>query len=96
MRLCKCLNCFLKTYNKQLNQYCLYFILLCYQKKVLKDCSGCGSCLTTKKRGLVTGQPVFVSGQKMDSGRVRNTTKNVSFSCVFLSGVYKNVAIEWL
>ena len=42
------------------------------------------------------GQPVFVSGQKMGSGRVRNTTKNVSFSCVFLSGVYKNVAIEWL
>ena len=49
-----------------------------------------------KKKGRVTGQPVFVSDQKMGSGRVRNTTKNVSFSCVFLSGVYKNVAIEWL
>ena len=27
MHLCKCLNCFLKTHNKKLNQYCLYFIL---------------------------------------------------------------------
>ena len=49
-----------------------------------------------KKKGRVTGQPVFVSDQKMGSGRVRNTTKNVSFSCIFLSGVDKNVAIEWL
>ena len=24
------------------------------------------------------------------------TTKNASFSCIFLSGVYKNATIEWL
>ena len=33
MQLCKCLNCFLKTHNKQLNQYCLNFIFFNPKKK---------------------------------------------------------------
>ena len=37
MQLCKCINCFLKTHNKQLNQYCLNFTIFFYpKKKVLK------------------------------------------------------------
>ena len=54
IQLCKCLNCFLKTHNKQLNQYSLNFIIFFTQKKVLKKCSGSGQ---------VTGQPVFASSQ---------------------------------
>ena len=33
MQLCKCLNCFLKTHNKQLNQYCLNFIIFLPKNK---------------------------------------------------------------
>ena len=33
MQLCKCINCFLKPYNKQLNQYCLNFYYFFYPKK---------------------------------------------------------------
>ena len=40
MQLCKCINCFLKTHNKQLNQYCLnftsFFFLSKKKKRVLK------------------------------------------------------------
>ena len=37
MQLYKCLNCFLKVYNKQLNQYCLNFtFFFYYQKKKFK------------------------------------------------------------
>ena len=60
MQLYKCLNCFLKTHNKQLNQYCLYFILFFYQKKVLKNSLG----WPTKNTSQVTGHLVFASGQK--------------------------------
>ena len=43
MQLCKCLNCFLKVHNKQLNQYCLNFIIfLPKKKKVLKNGSSSG------------------------------------------------------
>ena len=35
MQLCKCLNCFLKTHNKQLNQY--LFIFFTKKKNVLKN-----------------------------------------------------------
>ena len=41
MQLCKCINCFLKTHNKQLNQYCLNFtIFFTKKKKVLKKWFG--------------------------------------------------------
>ena len=41
MQLCRCINCFLKPHNKQLNQYCLNFtIFLPQKKKFLKNGSG--------------------------------------------------------
>ena len=50
MQLCKCLNCFLKTHNKQLNQYCLnssFFFFFTKKKKGFKNGLGhesdCGS-----------------------------------------------------
>ena len=43
MQLCKCINCFLKAHNKQLNQYCLNFIIFFTKKKVLKKWFGFGS-----------------------------------------------------
>ena len=55
MQLCKCLNCFLKTHNKQLNQYYLNFIIFFYQKKVLKNALGLSR---------VTGQTVFILSKK--------------------------------
>ena len=36
MQLCKCINCFLKTHNKQLNQYCLNFTFFFTKKKSFK------------------------------------------------------------
>ena len=37
MQLCKCINCILKPYNKQLNQYCLNFTIFFFtQKKSFK------------------------------------------------------------
>ena len=36
MQLCKCINCFSKAHNKQLNQYCLNFTFFFYQKKSFK------------------------------------------------------------
>ena len=39
MQLCKYIDCFLKVHNKQLNQYCLYFIFFLFflsKKKVKK------------------------------------------------------------
>ena len=77
MQLCKCINCFLKTHNKQLNQYCLNFTIFFTKKKVFKKKvwvrvgSRVGSGWPAKNTGRVTGQPVFVSGQKMGLGRVR-------------------------
>ena len=71
MQLCKCINCFLKAHNKQLNQYCLNFPIFFYQKKkVLKKWFGFGSGRGSgrvdpqKNTGRVTGQLVFASGQK--------------------------------
>ena len=40
MQLCKCLNCFLKSHNKQLNQYCLNFTIFLPKKNVLKNVLG--------------------------------------------------------
>ena len=39
MQLCKCLNYFLKTHNKQLNQYCLNFNIFYQKIKDLKNSS---------------------------------------------------------
>ena len=36
MQLCICINCFLKTHNKQLNQYCLNFNIFFTKKKSFK------------------------------------------------------------
>ena len=80
MQLCKGLNCFLKTHNKQLNQYyCNFIVLYPKKKKSFKKWFGLwvvlwvGSCWLAKKKSWVTGQPIFASGQKMglESGRVR-------------------------
>ena len=69
MQLCKCLNCFLKTHNKQLNQYCLYFILFLTKKKVLKNGLSSGHVrgqvkLTRKKHGSGHESTCFALGQK--------------------------------
>ena len=71
MQLCKCINYFLKPYNKQLNQYCLHFtIFFTPKKKVLKKWFGFGfgSSWPAINTGRVTGQPVFASGQKIRFG----------------------------
>ena len=67
MQLCKCLNCFLKTYNKQLNQYCLNFInfFLPKKKSFKKNSLGSGRVtgrvgLTRKKHGLGHGSTHFL------------------------------------
>ena len=62
MQLCICLNCFLKGHNKQLNQYCLNFIIFFYQKKKVLKMVRVG--LTRKNASQVTGQPIFTLGQK--------------------------------
>ena len=64
MQLCKCLNCFLKAYNKQLNQYCLNFFFFT-KKKFLKIVRvWIESGWHVKKMSQVTSQLVFASGQK--------------------------------
>ena len=71
MQLCTCINCFLKTHNKQLNQYCLNFTIFFTQKKVFKKMAPVSVRvrLTCKKHG--SSQPVFGSGKKTwGSGRV--------------------------
>ena len=40
MQLYKCINCFLKAHNKQLNQYCLNFIIFFTKKKSFKKWFG--------------------------------------------------------
>ena len=79
MQLCKCINCFLKAHNKQLNQYCLNFtIFFTKKKKVLKKWFGFGLDWPAKNTGRVTGQPVFASGQK---NRVWVGSKNFDPFC---------------
>ena len=66
MQLCKCINCFLKTHNKQLNQYCLNFTIFFYpKKKVLKKWFESGRIGSQKDTCQVMGQPIFTSGQKI-------------------------------
>ena len=79
MQLCKCINCFVKPHNKQLNQYCLHFTIFLSKKKVLKKWFGfeVGSSWPAKNTNRVTGQPVFASSKRNRvrvgyfSGRVR-------------------------
>ena len=54
IQLCKCINCFLKSHNKQLNQYCLNFtIFFTQKKKVLKKWFGFGSSrVNPQKKGV--------------------------------------------
>ena len=71
IQLYKCINCFLKTHNKQLNQYCLNFIIFFFtEKKSFKKMVRVWVELgwPAKNTGRVTGQPVFVSGQKIGFG----------------------------
>ena len=56
MQLCKYLNCFPKTHNKQINQYCLNFIIIFTKKNVLKNGSG-------RKSGRVDLQKTRVGSQ---------------------------------
>ena len=55
MQLCKCINCLLKTHNKQLDQYCLNFTFFFSQKKkIFKKGFGSGHksthfCFESKK-----------------------------------------------
>ena len=75
MQLCKCINCFLKAHNKQLNQYCLNFtIFLPKKKKSFKKRVRVESGWPAKNTARVTGQPVFASGQK-NGVRVRSSQK---------------------
>ena len=45
IQLCKCINCFLKPHNKQLNQYCLNFTIFFFTQKKKKNLNGFGSGL---------------------------------------------------
>ena len=77
MQLCKCINFFLKTHNKQINQYCLNFTIFFTQKKKFKK-NGWGSSrvvcrvgLTRKKHGSDHGSTRFCfRSKKSSSSRV--------------------------
>ena len=73
MQLRKCINCFPKAQNKQLNQYCLNFTIF-YQKKVLKKWfrSSCKSgWVNSQKHGSGHGSTRFYFGlKKSGSGQV--------------------------
>ena len=64
MQLCICINCFLKTHNKQLNQYCLNFTSFFFLSKKKKSFKKIGSRQVRVGSGRVTGQPIFALGQK--------------------------------
>ena len=78
MQLCKCINCFLKSHNKQLNQYCLNFtIFVIKKKKFLKNGSGSGQVDPQKTRVRTRVNPFLLRIKKKNnwvrvgSGRVR-------------------------
>ena len=71
MQLCKCINCFLKTHNKQLNQYCLNFTIFLPKKKSFKKMVRVLVGLTRKKHGSGHGSTRFCFGSKKSgSGQV--------------------------
>ena len=74
MQLCKCINCFSKAHNKQLNQYCLNFTIFVIKKKSFKKWFGFGSGWPAKNMGQVTGQPVSALDKKIWV-RVRSSQK---------------------
>ena len=75
MQLCKCIHCFLKAHNKQLNQYYLNYTTCFTQKKKLVrvgstrkkktrvESRSAYFCFGSKKSG--SGQVFFGSGQKI-------------------------------
>ena len=80
MQLCKCINCFLKAHNKQLNQYCFNFTIFFTKKKSFKKMVRVRVGLTRKKHGSGHGSTRFCFRSKnrvqvvffrVGSGRVR-------------------------
>ena len=75
IQLFKCINCFLKPHNKQLNQYCLNFTIFFFTQKK-KNFKwfwfgfGFGSGWPAKTTGRVTSQLVFASCKKKKKNRV--------------------------
>ena len=70
MQLCKCINCFLKTHNKQLNQYCLNLTIFFTKKKSFKKMVRVRVGLTRKKHGSSHGLTRFCFGSKKNRVRV--------------------------
>ena len=73
MQLCKYINCFLKTHNKQLNQYCLNFsIFFTKKKKVLKKWFGFESGWVDLQKTRVGSRvnPFLLKVKKSGSNRV--------------------------
>ena len=71
MQLCKYIDCFLKVHNKQLNQYCLYFIyfFFLHKKKVLKkNGSSSGRADPTKTRVGSRVNPFLLRIKKIKFG----------------------------
>ena len=65
MQLCKCINCFLKTHNKQLNQYCLNFtVFFLPKKKSFKKMVRVGSGWFAKRHVSGHGSTHFYFGSK--------------------------------
>ena len=97
MQLCKCLDCFLKAHNKQINLYCLLFFLTKKNsfKKWFRFVFGSWVELSwpAKNAGQVTGQPIFASGQKKGFrlGRVKKfqpifpCTEKKKFNKIFIN-----------
>ena len=87
IQLCKCINCFLKPHNKQLNQYFLNFTIFFYSKKKFKKMvrfgSRVGSVWPAKNMSRVTSQPVFTLGQKIgfESDIFRVGSENSDLFC---------------
>ena len=78
MQLCKCINCFLKTHNKQLNQYCLNFtIFFLPKKKSFKKMIRVGSGRWSGRVGL--------THKKHESGRGLLLVKKIGFG----SGIFR-------
>ena len=68
MQVYKCLTCFLKTHNKQLNQYCLNFIIFLQKKKRFGFESG--QVDSQKTRVELRANPVLLVSKILGSGRV--------------------------
>ena len=67
MQLCIYINCFIKTHNKQLNQYCLNFTIFLPKKESFKKMVW---VWVGSRVGSGHGSTRFCFGSKMNSGRV--------------------------